>query len=366
MPWEKGGADNQRLQNTTAGEFAAGPNALHQVCLLRDSRKTKLMQNLPGRGVVLMPVRDDWPSASELIRQIDRAIDPSRWRLEITLVDDGSVQQHDPAAFASRFSAIRKIRVLRLRRNVGHQRALAIGLVQVQQEGNCDAVAVMDADGEDTPEGLSDLLDAFSRAEGREAIFAKRVRRSESAAFQLFYHLYRLVHLWLTGISVRVGNFSVLPARYLETLVVLPELWNHYAAAVFRSRLPIAMVPIPRGRRIAGKSKMNFVALVMHGLSAVSVFGDTVGVRLLIGSLAGSLLAGLGIVAVLSIRFFTDLAIPGWATYAIGTLAVIMLQMLTIAASFTFFTLSSRASPGFLPLRDCLIFVAESVDVYCE
>ena len=316
------------------------------------------------RVVILMPVRDDWPSAAELVRRIDQGVDSSQWKLEIVAVDDGSIQGCDPAAFASGFTAVRAIRVLRLRRNVGHQRAIAIGLVHVQQTGAGEGVVVMDADGEDTPEGLVDLLDAFAGSGGGEAFFAERIRRSESLSFQMFYHLYRFMHRGLTGISVRVGNFSILPPRYLETIVVLPELWNHYAAAVFRSRLPLGMIPIPRGKRIDGKSKMNFVALVTHGLSAVSVFGDTVGVRLLMGCLIGCLLAGLGIVGVATIRLFTGMAVPGWATYAVGILAVIMIQMLAIAASFTFYMLSSRANLGFMPLRDCPIFVAECLTVY--
>ena len=106
-------------------------------------------------------------------------------------------------------------------------------------------------------------------------------------SFAVFYHLYRHLHRALTGVRVRVGNFSILPFAYLSTLVAMSELWNHYAAAVFRSKLAFRMIPIPRGTRIAGSSKMNFVALVSHGLSAISVFGDIVGVRLLIASLLG-------------------------------------------------------------------------------
>jgi hypothetical protein len=133
----------------------------------------------------------------------------------------------------------------------------------------------------------------------------------------------------LTGISVRVGNFSILPRSYLGTLVVLAELWNHYAAAVFRSQLRFTMIPIPRGRRIAGTSRMNFVSLVTHGLSAVSVFADVVGVRLLIGSLAGSMIAAIGIVIVVVIRLFTNQAIPGWA-HTIGTLIIILIQLVRL------------------------------------
>jgi hypothetical protein len=182
--------------------------------------------------------------------------------------------------------------------------------------------------------------------------------------FRFFYHIYRVLHRALTGVSVRVGNFSILPATFLTTLVAMSELWNHYAAAVFRSKLPFTMIPIPRGTRIAGRSRMNFTALVSHGLSAISVFGDIVGVRLLVASLAGSFLTALGIMVVAAIRIFTNQAIPGWATYTTGVLAIIMIQFITIAASFTFFMLSSRTNLGFVPLRDYALFVDEAVDVY--
>jgi polyisoprenyl-phosphate glycosyltransferase len=319
---------------------------------------------MPFHLAVLMPLRDDWTSAAELIRRVDKAICSSTITSEILLVDDGSLETCNRDDFQFPFRVVHAIRVLRLRRNLGHQRAIAIGLVHIQQNVRCDAVLVMDADGEDTPEGVAELLRVYSATDGAKAVFAQRSRRSESVVFKLFYHLYRALHRAFTGISVRVGNFSILPAGYLNTLVVLSELWNHYAAAVFRSKLPLIMVPIPRGTRIAGTSRMNFVALVSHGLSAISVFGDIVGVRLLIGSLLGSFLAGLGVIFVIAIRLFTNRAIPGWATSATGTLAIIMIQLITIATSFTFFMLSSRTTLGFVPLRDYSWFVAETVDIY--
>jgi glycosyltransferase involved in cell wall biosynthesis len=316
------------------------------------------------RVLIIMPLRDDWISVAELIRRIDKSIFSVGHRIEIILVDDRSVQMYERSDFPSSLSVVRAIRVLRLRRNVGHQRAIAIGLMHIKKTLSCDAVVVMDADGEDTPEGVVQLLDAYANSGGTRVIFAERSRRLESLLFQSFYLLYKSLHRGLTGFSVRVGNFSILPSQYLSTLSVMPELWNHYAAAVFRSKLPITAIPIPRGHRIAGTSQMNFVALVSHGLSAISVFGDIVGVRLLIGSLAGALLAGLGILAVTTVRLFTNWAIPGWATYAAGLLAIILIQFITIAANFTFVVLSNRTNFSFLPLRDYAPFVAEVIDLY--
>jgi hypothetical protein len=109
---------------------------------------------------------------------------------------------------------------------------------------------------------------------------------------------------------------------------------------------------------------MNFVSLVTHGMSAISVFSEVAGVRLLIASMAGSLMAVLGVLVVVSIRLFTDRAVPGWATYTIGTLIVILIQFVAIATSFIFTMLSNRATLSFVPLRDCEIYVMESLEVY--
>lgn len=311
--------------------------------------------------VILIPLRDDWASAAELLRRLDQALSSHPYLVKILLVDDGSIQDFRSADFPSRFAAIKSIRILRLRRNLGHQRAIAIGLAHIEKAITCDAVLVMDGDGEDTPEGVLQLLRAFS---GKAAIFARRGRRTESITFRLLYQMYKLLHWLLTGVSVQVGNFSVLPSGDLRTLVVTSELWNHYAAAVFRSGLPFTTIPIPRGKRITGTSRMNFVALAAHGMSAISVFGDVVGVRLLVASLIGSLLAVAGIVAVIAIRVFTNRAIPGWATYSIAALAIILIQFITIAFSFTFAFLANRINLSFVPLRDYELFVDRFQDIY--
>jgi hypothetical protein len=315
----------------------------------------------PLRIAIVMPIHDDWTSAAELLRLLDQAISSFPCTVDVLMVDDGSILDFQSADFRFRFAALRSIRIVRLRRNLGHQRAIAMGLVYIEKSIPCDAVIVMDGDGEDTPQGVSELLRSYL---GTSAVFAERTRRTESVTFRLFYLLYKLLHRTLTGISVRVGHFSILPSHYLRTLVAMSELWNHYAAAVFRSGLPISMTPIPRGRRISGTSRMNFVSLGAHGLSAISVFGDIVGVRLLIASMTGALLATLGILIVIGIRIFTDRAIPGWATYSIGILAIIFIQFITIATSFTFTVLSNRINLSFVPIRDYELFVLESLEIF--
>ncbi len=312
-----------------------------------------------------MPLKDDWASAAELVRRIDQTLIGYPCAVDVLLVDDGSKEACNPADFHVGYSAVESIRLLRLRRNVGHQRAIALGIVHTVETMKGDAVLIMDADGEDTPEGVLQLLRAFLDNHGQvRAVFAERSRRTESFLFRMGYLFYKALHYMLTGIRVRVGNFSIVPFSYIESLSVMSELWNHYAAAVFRSGLPLTTTPIPRGHRIAGKSKMNYVSLVAHGMSAISVFGDVVGVRILMACGAGSAIAVSGIVAVVGIRLFTSKAVPGWATYTAGFLLIILMQLFTIAASFTFTTLSNRVMLNFVPLRDAQLFIKESAEVY--
>jgi hypothetical protein len=222
----------------------------------------------------------------------------------------------------------------------------------------------MDGDGEDDPKDVHTLIDRCCRRKLRKIIFAKRSKRSDGQIFKLGYISYKIVHYLLTGIKVEVGNFSIIPYQMLTRLMGVSEIWNHYAASVFHARLPLEMVSIPRGKRIAGNSKMNLISLVAHGMSAVSVFGETVAVRLLcfIGLLITLTLAGLA--ATVLIKFFTDLAIPGWATNLTGILGIVLLNLLLLTMFSVILLLNSRDRLSFLPLRDWQYFVENSRTIY--
>ena len=84
---------------------------------------------------------------------------------------------------------------------------------------------------------------------------------------------------------------------------------------------------------------MNFVSLVTHGLSAISVYGDVAGVRLLLGTCGLIFLSVTGISLVVVVRFVTDLAIPGWATYVVALLLIILMQAVTLSLFFIFLVL---------------------------
>jgi polyisoprenyl-phosphate glycosyltransferase len=311
-----------------------------------------------GPGVViLIPIYNDWESLDLLLLDLDRVLGASGIAAAVLVVDDDSTVPPGEGLSGRRYATLRRVEVLRLRRNLGHQRAIAIGLAYLEARGDCRQLVVMDGDGEDDPRDVPRLL-ARGEAEGwRGIVFAERTRRSESRTFRAFYLLYRLLHRLLTGEAVRVGNFSAIPRARLVSLVAVSELWNHYAAAAFRSRQPYSTVPTRRAARLRGRSSMDFVGLVTHGLSAISVYGERIGVRLLVVSAGICALVLAGIAAIVYIRLMTDRAIPGWATSSVGLLLVLLSQVLLLSLVFCLFILGGRQSSSFLPCRDYAHFV---------
>ena len=81
------------------------------------------------RLTVVMPVYNDWQSAALLIRDIGLAMADSGYEITIVAVDDGSIEI--PPATLDPGPGIAAIECLLLAANIGHQRAIAVGLMAV-------------------------------------------------------------------------------------------------------------------------------------------------------------------------------------------------------------------------------------------
>jgi polyisoprenyl-phosphate glycosyltransferase len=307
---------------------------------------------------IVTPILDDWASFALLVTEIAERFTGSEFTFHVVAVDDGSAASFDPAGVVlPPGSCIKSLEIIRLAANLGHQRAIAVGLCAIA-DSEADAVVVMDSDGQDRPADMAALL-AASVERPRHVVLAQRTKRSEPRVFRLCYGTYKLLFRALTGQAISFGNYCVLPMAAVCRLVHMPELWNNLAASIIRSRLPYMTVPTMRGSRSTGDSRMNFVSLIVHGLSAMSVHTDMIFIRMLLaaGLVAG--MAGLGVVAVTAIRFTTRLAIPGWATTAVGDLLVILLQTLVIVVAASLTVLAGRSNRPIVPIVDCPCFIAE-------
>jgi hypothetical protein len=248
------------------------------------------------------------------------------------------------------------VQVLELVCNVGHQRALALGIAQLAQLETRGIVVTMDADGEDIP-GDAYKLARESLGRPEAIVVARRSGRKEGTLHRVMYVAYKRLFRLLTGQRLEFGNFMAIPSEHLGRLIGMPQLWNHYAATVLRSRIPLVQLPIAKGERLAGRSHMSFSSLVVHGLAAISVFAEVAFARVLTLSALVAMLSLVGIAVVVGIRIYTTLAIPGWATLAVGLGIMIALQGVMLSVTSAFILLHSRMviSPAFVTVYGSFI-----------
>jgi len=312
---------------------------------------------------ILTPCYNDFESLSVLIKNIDNEI-PNHTEIEINIavINDGStVSTLSMESYQkAQYNYINQIIQLDLNRNVGHQRAICIGLAYLHSlSEDFDGIVVMDSDGED------DYLDVFQLIAvmtDDKIIFAKRGKRSESLIFRIFYRLYIHFFKFFTGQIIRGGNFSLIPRNLLSRVVCLNEIWNHYHASIIKSRIPVHYVLCDRAKRYKGKSKMNFHSLVIHGLSSASVFNEVLFVKLTICSFVLFFICILVITSIVITKFALHIVIEPWIVYTIGIAFMLCANIMVILVCFSFLFLGNRNMNSFMPMKDYVMFI-ESINV---
>jgi len=287
---------------------------------------------------IVTPLFNDWDCLYKLVEDVRKVLLPTQFAdYRIVVVNDCSSLEVDATKLAGH-----SVEIIHLNKNLGHQKSIAIGVSYLNKNSEQDLVVVMDVDGEDKPEHLPILLEEAIEGKANKIVFARRTKRKESFFFKIFYKIYKYIFVFLTGKVINFGNYSVIPKSLLDKVAHISDIWNHYPGGVIRSRLLYKSVGLERGERYTGKSKMNYTSLVIHGLSAVAVYVDTVSVRLLI---AVSLLI-MSAVFGISLVFIFDYHIPIWGLLLFfGILSQAFLSTLILV----FTVLSYRVNFNFLP-----------------
>src|SRR5919205_2677210 len=197
--------------------------------------------------------------------------------------------------------------------NLGHQRALVYAIrLKAAEIGDDDVIVTLDADGEDKPEDLPRLVDELlSDPSERAVVMAWRTSRHEPPLFKVGYALFKLLFRTLTGSVVRTGNFAAYRGWVARHVLTHPQFDLSYSAALIALELPVAHVPCARGERYAGRSRMGYRKLLLHGLSMLMPFMDRIVLRALVAFTVTLALAFIAALAVVIVKLTTDAAIPG-------------------------------------------------------
>ena len=225
---------------------------------------------------ILVPIYNDWQSASKLLDEIDNNISDLNHEISVIIVNDAST--HDRQEDQRDFKNLHSIKILNMKINQGHARCIATGLKYIFEKEDFDYVIPMDGDGEDRPEEIKEFINQIENS-NNNPIVGERVKRSEKLIFKICYQLHKLITLTFTGKSIKFGNYTCLPKSTVEKMIKEKATWNSFSGSLKKIENNLLPIPSIRGTRYFGPSKMSFFNLIKHSLSIMSVFRKTFLIR---------------------------------------------------------------------------------------
>ena len=221
------------------------------------------------RYSLVIPIFNEEAVLPLLIRRIKALLDQLDGSSEAIFVDDGS---RDTSAIYLREMATTdpRIRLIELSRNFGHQIAITAGM----DAADGDAVIVMDADLQDPPEVVLQLIAKWK--EGYEIVYARRIKREGETRFKrltasLFYRL--MARLTSVDIPRDVGDFRLVGRKALDSFKQMPERDRFVRGMFAWIGFKQAEVGFERPARAAGETKYPFwkmARLAVHGIVSFS------------------------------------------------------------------------------------------------
>lgn len=231
---------------------------------------------------------------------------------ELVFVDDGSTDDSAPilAAAAGRDEGIK---VLRFARNFGHQVALTAGL----EVAAGDVVVAMDADLQDPPDVVLEMLDRY--LEGAHVVYGERISRAgetlaKRGLASLFYRFMRFgIH---KDLPRNVGDFRLMSRPALDALLAMPEKSRFLRGMVAWLGYSHATVRFHRPGRAAGEPKystLKSAVLAWNAITSFSIVPLRMAVWLGLVSMAFAVVYGLYAV----VQALRGITVPGWATIVV-------------------------------------------------
>jgi dolichol-phosphate mannosyltransferase len=274
---------------------------------------------------VVTPVYNEEENIPVLYSRIVRVLEEEHIDFEIIFVDDGSSDQ-SRYKLAELEAMDRRVIVIELARNFGHQVAITAGLDFAR--GN--AVAVMDADLQDPPEVLPAFIAKWR--EGYEVVYAIREKRKETwlkrVSYKLFYRLLRRVAS--IDIPLDAGDFCVMDRRIVDQLKRMPER-SRFIRGI-RSWIGLRQVGLPFERHVrhAGETKYSVGRLMLLALDGLISFSY---VPLRIITLLGVSVSFLSMI--MAVFFFVKKLVyglnpPGFAAIIVSIFFLAGIQLITL------------------------------------
>lgn len=276
------------------------------------------------RYSIVIPIYNEEAVLPILLRRIDQLLDACDAPAEAIFVDDGSADCSS-IILAAKAKDDPRYRYIGLTRNFGHQVAITAGM----EAASGDAVVVMDADLQDPPEIVGEMIARWK--EGFDIVHARRLSRDGESAFKrwsarMFYKC--LGRLSSVEIPQDVGDFRLIDRKVLDAFLAMPErdrfVRGMFAWLGFRQ----TEVTFHRPPRAAGETKYPFWKMVYLALNGVLSFSDAplrLAIWLGLAVSAFAVVYGAYVVGMWFVR--TDL-VTGWSSIIVAVSLLCGVNML--------------------------------------
>jgi len=219
---------------------------------------------------IVIPVFNEAEALEQLFARLEAVVGKLDRNTEVVLVDDGSTDSTWLDITAYRPIHFR-LRCIALSRNFGKEAALTSGL----QAAAGRAVAILDADCQDPPELLPQMLEAWER--GADVVNMKRRSRDGESWFKrksaaIYYRL--LARLAEIPIPENVGDFRLLSRRVLDEVNRLGESNRYMKGILAWPGFNQVTLEYERERRVAGNTKWNYGQLFCLSISGITSFSN--------------------------------------------------------------------------------------------
>ena len=230
---------------------------------------------MKAKIIILTPVYNDWKNLSRLLKKINKVFETQlKTKFELIIINDCSTQKCNPKKYRCKMAS--KISIISLYKNVGSQRAIAIGIKYLDKFYKKKIkTIIIDSDGQDNPNIIIKLIN-LSNISPQNSIAVRRGQRKEPFWFKIFYELYCLLIIIFSYKKIRFGNFSLLNFVDLKKISTQNELWSAYPPALSNNVNNLNFIDAVREKRFGGKSKMNFIGLIFHALKVFSVLKERI------------------------------------------------------------------------------------------
>ena len=219
--------------------------------------------------VILIPSFNDWECLNILIPKIDDSLNNITESVDLIIINDCSTTKN--TMFFKNLINLKEIKIINLKQNVKAQIAITSGLAFLKKEKFQGGIIVMDADGQDSPEQLIDIIKE-SKKKPERTITINRKSREDEFIFKTLYQIYLYLTFILTFKHMKFGVYSYIHSSNLNKILSTNDVCMAYAASLAKHFKDKHTIFAPRKKRLFGESKNNYLSLVHYALKIISVF----------------------------------------------------------------------------------------------